>query len=387
METQYLRPGNGNGKENKMTWTFYLNITNNTDRDLEVLSSQLYWGYWNTNGQEDKGPQIIHSGRSVQAVGVKAAAGPNGYEFSCSWKDKNKANELPYGVISLYVDVPHRSSNKASCTSNGLLSVDGWEVFPEGGHNFVRNITISNKLQERVNSGSEELEWFKIRHLEEIEDLRTLDVNDYIPKGLNFEKQKVCRTPVFHIPERLWDAIEDPDFNSMYAKEQSVNQYFSVAITCLQADAENVVTVSRGSKRNVKYEFTTRSKSKKVEETVLSIESSLRFKKNLSVTTKVPIGEASTSTELEANLKTKFDLKIFREDEEERQRKETKEDLIEAPVNKDLEVVPWTNSKMVLLYRTDKKNVTTLIGASEWVINHILRSYERDAMIGTKEGN
>ena len=44
-----------------MAWTFSFNVTNDTDRDLELVESQLHWGYWNTNGEEDKGPQSIKS--------------------------------------------------------------------------------------------------------------------------------------------------------------------------------------------------------------------------------------------------------------------------------------------------------------------------------------
>lgn len=51
-----------------MTWTFYLNVTNDTDRDLELVESQLHWGYWNTGGEEDKEPQSIKAGKRFKLL-------------------------------------------------------------------------------------------------------------------------------------------------------------------------------------------------------------------------------------------------------------------------------------------------------------------------------
>ncbi|MFT9847666.1 hypothetical protein [Aneurinibacillus sp. REN35] len=126
-----------------MSWTFALNITNATDRELIVVNPQLHWGDWNTDNEENKEPKNIPPKTTVQAVGVKAASGPNGYEFSCSWKDHAPKGQSSYGMLTLSIDVPYMGSNKATCKTTGDLRIDEWEDVPDDGHNFVRSIIIS----------------------------------------------------------------------------------------------------------------------------------------------------------------------------------------------------------------------------------------------------
>lgn len=49
-----------------------------------------------------------------------------------------------------------------------------------------------------------------------------------------------------------------------------------------------------------------------------------------------------------------------------------------------MDVVPWIFSKMILLYRTDNNNVTTLIGASEWDYAVLHRTHLYDVMDNTR---
>lgn len=372
-----------------MAWTFFLNITNDTDRDLEVVESQLHWGYWNTNGEEDKEVQVIKAGETAQGVGVKSAFGPNGYEFSCSWKDNNKdkngENQLPYGVVSVYVDVPHSGSNTASCRANGFFKVEGWESLPKNGHNFIRNIKISTQsptMDEQSSENAFHKNWSKIEQLDEIKDVKNLELNQYIPKGINFEKLYACRTPVFDIPKNQWDSINDSDFNSLYVKELLIDRYFTVAVTCLKAEAEKIETVSKNGKITTKNEFVLSSSSKWVLETVTSIETAFKFSKEVAVTEKKVV-DASLSSKLEYEIKAKFDIKTSSTNEQQTKEVKTKEIIFEAPSDKDMDIVPWAFSKMVLLFRTDKQGVTSLIAASEWDISRVFRSYEYNAMDNT----
>jgi hypothetical protein len=127
-----------------MPWTFFLTITNGTDRDLVVSSSHLNWGYWNTNEIEGKKPVTVPAKQTIQAVGVKAASGTaTGYEFSCSWTDQVPDGKTSYGSVNLYIDVPYSGSNRSSLTSTGLFRITSWENLPSDGHNFIRAITIS----------------------------------------------------------------------------------------------------------------------------------------------------------------------------------------------------------------------------------------------------
>lgn len=133
------------GTVDMATWTFSLIITNATDRELEVYQSQLHWGNWNTNNIEDHGPINIPPKTTLQAMGVKAASGPNGYECSCSWRDKAPSSEKSYGIVSMSLDVPHTGKNSAECKATGRLHIDSWEDLPKDGHNFVRSIIVTKK--------------------------------------------------------------------------------------------------------------------------------------------------------------------------------------------------------------------------------------------------
>lgn len=128
-----------------MAWAFYLNVTNDTDWDLEVVESQLHLGYWNTSGEEDKELQVIKAGETIQAVGVKSVFGPNGYECSCFWRDKVSSAEKSYGTVTLKLNVPHKSKNEAECMATNLFHIDNRENLPEDGHNFVRSIIVTKK--------------------------------------------------------------------------------------------------------------------------------------------------------------------------------------------------------------------------------------------------
>ena len=52
----------------------------------------------------------------------------------------------PYGVVSLYVNVPYNNPNEATCRANGYFEVNEWKGITHDGHNFVRDIRISNKM-------------------------------------------------------------------------------------------------------------------------------------------------------------------------------------------------------------------------------------------------
>ncbi|WP_155593421.1 hypothetical protein [Lysinibacillus cavernae] len=365
-----------------MTWTFYLNVTNDTDRDLELVESQLHWGYWNTDGEEDKKPQAIKAGQTIQAVGAKSAFGPNGYEFSCSWKDKNNETQAPYGVISLYVNVPYNDPNEASCRANGYFEVADWKDIAHDGHNFVRNIRIFNKLdiskQKELNNDLN-TNWSKIKALVEIEDVRDIDLNQYIPSGVHFEKMSLFRTPAFNISKKLWDGVNDLEFDSLYLKQREVQQYFSIEVTCLRADATKIETVTKKGKITVKDEYGISTASKVVEEKVSTIETAFKFTEKVSVSDEKVV-KASVAQELQAELKAKFNILNAVTKEQQQTEKKSKERVFEAPSDKDMDVVPWIFSKMILLYRTDNNHVTTLIGASEWDYAVLHRTHLYDVM-------
>lgn len=370
-----------------MTWTFYLNVTNDTDRDLELVESQLHWGYWNTDGEEDKKPQTIKAGETIQAVGAKSAFGPNGYEFSCSWKDQNNTTQSPYGVVSLYVNVPYNDPNEARCLANGYFEVTEWKDIPHDGHNFVRNIRISNKmdkLKQKEIRNNLFTDWSKIKTLNEIEDVREIDLNQSIPSGVHFEKMPLFRTPLFNISKQLWDGVNDVEIDSLYLKQREAQQYFSVEVTCLRGDASKIETVTKKGKITVIDEYGLSTASKAVEEKVCTIETALKFTEKVSVSDEKVV-KASVAQELQAELKAKFNILNAVTKEQHQTEKNSKTRVFEAPSDKDMDVVPWIFSKMILLYRTDNNNITTLIGASEWDYAVLHRTHVYDVMDNAKK--
>jgi len=374
-----------------MAWTFSLNVTNDTDRDLELVELQLHWGYWNTNGEENKGPQSIKAGETIQAVGVKSAFGPNGYEFSCSWKDNNKDQEgkmlEPYGVVSLYVNVPYNNPNEAACRANGYFEVNEWKGITHDGHNFVRDIRISNKMdriRKKEVPNSLYTDWSKIDTLKVVENVETIDLNQYIPSGVHFEKNAIFKTSTFKISKKLWDGVNDLEFDSLYLKKREVNDYFSVEVTCLRADATKIETVNRRGKIKVKDERFISTTSKRVVEKVNTIETALKFTEKASVSEE-KIVKASVEQELQTELRAKFNILNSVTKEQQQTERKSIDREFEAPSDKDMDVVPWIFSKMILLYRTDKNNVTTLIGASEWDYAILNRTHEYDVMDNAKK--
>ncbi|GLC90171.1 hypothetical protein [Lysinibacillus piscis] len=376
-----------------MAWTFSLRITNDTDRDLEVVESQLHWGYWNTDGEEDKGPQPIRAGETIQAVGVKSAFGTNGYEFSCSWKDNNQNSEgimqAPYGVVSLYVNVPYNNPNEATCQTNGYFEVDGWNDITHDGHNFIQNIRISNKmdrLRKKEHINSLYTDWSQVEALTALENVKNVDLNKHIPSGVHFEKMELFRTSVFTISKKLWAGVNDLDFNSLYLKQREVQDYFSVEVTCLRADATKIETVTKGGQITVIDEYALSTASKVVEEKVSTFESALKFTNKSSASmTKAKIATVGIEKELQIELKAKFNILNNVTNEQQQSEKKSTTRQFNAPEDKDMDVVPWIFSKMILLYRTDKNNVTTLIGASEWDYAILNRTHVYDVMGNAKQ--
>jgi len=95
--------------------------------------------------------------------------------------------------------------------------------------------------------------------------------------------------------------------------------------------------------------------------------------------------KASVEQELQTELRAKFNILNSVTKEQQQTERKSIDREFEAPSDKDMDVVPWIFSKMILLYRTDKNNVTTLIGASEWDYAILNRTHEYDVMDNAKK--
>lgn len=115
------------------------------------------------------------------------------------------------------------------------------------------------------------------------------------------------RTSLFNISKILWDGVNDLEFDSLYLKQREVQQYFSVEVTCLRADATKIETVTKKGKITVKDEYGLSTASKVVEEKVSTIETAFKFTEKISVSEEKVV-KASVTQELQAELKAKFNI-------------------------------------------------------------------------------
>ena len=229
-----------------MPWTFFLTITNVTDRDLVVSSSNLNWGDWYTNSSDDNGPVTVPAGQTVQAVGVRAASGTwTGYEFSCVWTDKVPPGATSYGAINLYIDVPFSGSNNSSCTANGLLTIEGWKPLPSDGYNFVSAITINTPIlaamrdyktpktandkdapqyeeyfQKLYSTNPKIEDWSSVQ--ENLKEVKSFNINDNIPQKVELISTLLARSQPYDIEPQSWQGIGDPVYRNSYAQKVGV---------------------------------------------------------------------------------------------------------------------------------------------------------------------
>ncbi|WP_249661866.1 hypothetical protein, partial [Lysinibacillus fusiformis] len=50
-------------------------------------------------------------------------------------------------------------------------------------------------------------DWSKIKTLKDIEDVRDIALNQYIPSGVHFEKMSLFQTSLFNISCSRWDGV------------------------------------------------------------------------------------------------------------------------------------------------------------------------------------
>lgn len=390
-----------------MPWTFYLNVTNATDRDLVVKGSHLNWGYWYRDDVDNRGPAIIPKGQSIQAFGIRAARGTaTGYEGSCTWGDDAPLGEKSYGTVSLYIDVPYSKSNKSRCTGSGGLFVHGWEGLPGSGHNFVRSITIATKARlmsvmaavpstlvaasmESMASMAEAPEdeddkrykehlsaiarknpdvrdWSAVEKMLPEKDV--FRVEELLPQELQMPPVDVLigRSAPDDIPEHLWRGVGDPDYPNSYAKDLFARSYFCAAVYSLNTDPRAVITLPRGQEKTFKERVEVQSFIHNIHETTWSIKTSLEAKSE----------DVLCMKEIAAKIETEYGVKSVFEESTTRVTESVEEETFKAPPDHDIVIVPWVFSTMILIYRVDKEDNVQLVAASEWAQWQLCRTYE-----------
>jgi len=99
----------------------------------------------NTEDIEDKAPLNVPPNTTIQALGIKASTGPNGYECSCSWRDKVPSGGKSFWRHLVIIKCSAKKKNRAECLADHQFHIDGWGDLLEKGHNFVRSIIVITK--------------------------------------------------------------------------------------------------------------------------------------------------------------------------------------------------------------------------------------------------
>lgn len=381
-----------------MPWTFFLTITNGTDRDLVVSSSNLNWGDWYTNSTDDKGPVTIPAGQTIQAVGARAARGTwTGYEFSCTWTDKVPEGESSYGSVDLYIDVPFSGSNESSLRSTGLLKVGGWEDLPSSGHNFTRAITISTPISNSVDQISNRIDglmykepqvtnddypsylerlyaanpniqdWSSVEKI--LKEVDSFSITNNIPKQFDLVSTLVARSAPHDIKPELWSGIGDPIYRDPYAQKMGVKRYFAVTLYAVTTNPRSIVSLVRKE---------TRKFSETVEVTTVvhnTLTVNWSIKQSLSDKSAFP----ELGFELSQEISQEFGVQNVLEVSTTKVNHIEQEQTFTAPDDSDLLIVPWIFSTIVLMYREDKRGHIELIAGSEWAMAQIFKSYLLDS--------
>jgi hypothetical protein len=373
-----------------MPWTFHLNITNGTDRDLKVIGSTIPFGYWYRDNAEGRGPITIPKGKSVQALGV-AAYWTQGYECSCTWADDAPPDRMSYGTVRIYVDVPVAiwADNSSECKSSGALFIDGWDKLPRSGHNFVRSITITKHAPPRTDeepaaAPEDENDRLYNEYLLAVRESNP-DVRDWsgvesrlvetsgfnpieqMPKEPRYPPVKVLvgRSAPSEIPPDLWSGVGDPDFPNEYSKQLSVKRYFSAAVYSVNTNPREVVNLTRGEKRTFSKKVQITSFIRNIQETTWSIKTSLELKSE----------DVLKMKEVAAKMESEYGVRSVLEESRTMVTEDVEKRELSAPPDHDAIIIPWVFSTIVLIYRVGDDDKVSLIAASDWAQQQVCKTY------------
>lgn len=122
-------------------WKYKLLIKNTLDRPLKLDSLRIPYGK-----KEDVSANIPAKSEGICAV-YSPAGKPVGLEFYATFSDVHKPNEDPYGSFTVYVDMPYwKHANKGTCTTTGIMKVDGFQKVPDGNHDFENSVIVTTTI-------------------------------------------------------------------------------------------------------------------------------------------------------------------------------------------------------------------------------------------------
>lgn len=371
-------------------WTYAITIINNTDRDLELITSSVPWGK-----REKEFPKTIASGEHGEFRVFSPAGAAYGIEFYFSMRDKvNQSGEPHYGSFSFSVDVPYwKHENKSSFKCTGILTQTGFQKIPDGNHDFSTAVTISTTLCENylkqnnlvkgdilkadilkpdilkpdiLSSGYGILyNWDQVEQLGVINpDEKTID--DFIPGKNIFSKRKtVNRTEKISVPKKLWKEIIDKKFPDDYSKHHFVENYFTVSVYEIRKN----VTVSIAANQSYEKTLEVSNRSTVRRET----------RQEFQIENTITGGYAGGNFSLSETLRMQYQISQLNEYCDENM-KSVREVFTYNAIEQDRDIVLWDLVKVLVLYRVNKKGQTELVGVGDYFDSSTQKTYMRDNM-------
>lgn len=368
-----------------MAWTFRLNITNGTDRELKVSAPDLKWGYWYTNNSDKTAPVSIPAGKTKYALGIRAARGTwTGYECACTWLDDEAGS---YGSVSLYINVPYVGKNGSRFNTSGLYHSAGWEALPTSGTSFTRNVTITaadgqlEVTEDTLTAEAEDPEYIAMLDAElasrdmvenwsSLKDMAVVDQFDPVAEipdtyQLPPKERFIARGEAMEIDKPDWPGIGDPKLPNAYAKQVRADRYFAVPIYSVNTNTRATEVVPAGVRKTTMRAAEVTSTIHSVLETNFSIGTSLEAEANNKI----------TGQRLAAKLESEFSIRsVVEKSSTHIERTETKIEI--EPVDYDRIFVPWVFSTTVALYCQNKRGEFRLVAISQWAMEQLFRTYK-----------
>lgn len=344
------------------SWTYSISIVNNTDRTLELVSSNIPWGK-----KTQDFPQKIESKKTGEFSVYSPAANPTGIEFYFSLRDIVTNNDdTPYGLINFSLDMPywkHGNSSALKCT--GAFKQEGFEEIPDGAHDFATSATIFSTAQ--VSSGSTNepqyhgiYEWESVKKLAIIDPANT-NIENLIPdSNILFDRRTEIRTNTFDISKEMWNQINDKKFSDNFAKEKYVRNYF--AVSAYEIRKNNSFTVLAGQDYSESVEIKRCSAVKKEVSSDFQIENTLNLN--------IDAGKIALSDVLKQSFGIK-DIKTYSTESTET----VKQALSFEAADYNRDVVLWDVVKVVAIYRETSGNKIDLIGVGDYHVATVPKVY------------
>lgn len=357
-------------------WTYSIAIINDTDRPLELVSSNVPWG-----NCEHEFSKIISPNRTGEFRVYSPAGAPYGLEFYFSMRSVPEDGEKSYGFCHFSVDMPywkHKNTSHFAC--EGILASSGFIPVPDGAHDFATTVHIYTKLSE--DDASETLvgeklntrepgnysnlySWDKVNELKVI-DADETPIKNFMPENNILESRKtIARTEITSVPKKFWSQIKDAKYSDEYSKT-FVKDYFTVLVYELRRNK----TISIAAKQSFS------------EEVEISNRSTVRRETNTDflIENTIEMNASNKAIDLSENLRMQYEISRLDEYCEESQ-KTIKRTVEYAAVDYDRDIVLWSIVEVLELYRINKYGKVELVAIGDYYLTDTQRTYS----VGCKE--